>query len=130
MNWTQLSLQFVIGGAFAFAICYTVMLALIKVQREHIKELGSERDDYRSKLHQCRNDAEVTSLKLSELQSRPDLHDLGVIIGQNTKALTSLTEGLAARDVMFDRIEHAFQETASTLTVLSGLIRDRAAPVN
>lgn len=92
---------------------------LVRTQELHVNELKTERDDYRTKLHDTRNKLQASELRIKELELRPDLSSLSSLLeNQNTvmhEISSNLSSHILSDQKVFTEIEKTLKRIAAQL---------------
>ena len=101
------------------ALTTTASELLSKTQREHIAAMTAERDDYRNKLHDEKNNHQATAAKLVELRSRPDVSTLHTLLTEQSTVLRQISNSFATHmhddSEIFKEITHALARISEKL---------------
>lgn len=69
---------------------WPVIKSMLTMYKDQVHELRVERDDYRAKLHAERNDHGACIAKIAELEARPDLGTIRLLIETQTEAMKGI----------------------------------------
>lgn len=87
--------------------------ALAETQERHLIELKKERDDYRNKLHEVRDVAQASQLRIKELEQQPNLSTITTLLENQSKVTNEIVkafqEHAAADAAVFEKFQQVLE---------------------